>query len=87
MDAQIAIFANSLVCFVLLPQMIRLLRKKKARYLSVSTLLLMLPATVCWTVFAWLDHSQLIFAFCLMTALLNILTLTLYVGTTRHVRI
>jgi uncharacterized protein with PQ loop repeat len=87
MDAQIAIFANSLVCFVLVPQMIRLFRKKKARYLSVSTLLLMLPATTCWTIFAWLEHSQLVFAFSLMTALLNILTLTLYVSTTRHFRI
>ncbi|MDF2189117.1 hypothetical protein [Paraflavitalea sp. CAU 1676] len=80
MDTLVAIFANSLVSSLLLFQSIRLLRKRKARYLSVSLLLLMLPATLCWTVFGWLESKQVMFACGMATFLLNIVTLMLYVS-------
>lgn len=85
MDTLVAIFANSLICSLLLFQTVRMLRKRKARYLSTSLLLLMLPATTCWTVFGWLENKQVMFLFGMVTLLLNLVTLALYL--TRSYRI
>lgn len=86
MDTLVAIFANSLVCSLLLSQSFRMLRKRKARYLSTGLLLLMLPATLCWTVFGWMESKQLMFAFGMATFLLNIGTLMLYISS-KHFRL
>lgn len=85
MDTLVAIFANALVSSLLLFQSIRILRGRKARYLSVGLLLLMLPATLCWTVFGWLESKQIVFAFGFTSFLLNMATLMLYVSA-RHYR-
>jgi uncharacterized protein with PQ loop repeat len=80
MDTLVAIFANSLVSSLLLFQSIRLLKKRKARYLSVGILVLMMPATLCWTIFGWMEGKQIMLACGLATFLLNIVTLTLYLS-------
>lgn len=80
MDTLVAIFANSLVSSLLLFQSIRLLKRRKARYLSVGLLLLMLPATLCWAVFGWLESKQIMFACGVGTFLLNVVTLYLYLN-------
>lgn len=85
MDTLVAIFANALVSSLLLFQSIRILRGRKARYLSVGLLLLMLPATLCWTVFGWLESKQIVFAFGFTSFLLTLATLMLYVSA-RHYR-
>ncbi len=86
MDTLVAIFANSLVCSLLLSQLIRLCKGKKARYLSTGLLLLMLPATLCWAVFGYLEGKQLMFLCSIGTALLNVLTLMMYINSSRHFR-
>lgn len=80
MDTLVAIFANSLVSSLLLFQSIRLLKRRKARYLSVGLLLLMLPATFCWAVFGYLESKQIMLACGIGTFLLNVVTLFLYVN-------
>jgi|GEM_PF-1206739 len=80
MDTLVAIFANSLVSSLLLFQSIRLLKKRKARYLSVGLLLLMLPATLCWAVFGYLENKQIMLTCGVGTFLLNVVTLFLYIN-------
>lgn len=86
MDTLVAIFANSLVCSLLLFQSIRMLRRRKARYLSIGLLLLMLPATLCWTVFGFMENKHIMFLAGTATLLLNLGTLMLYIST-KHFRI
>jgi uncharacterized protein with PQ loop repeat len=78
MDNLVALASNTLICLVLLPQLIRLFKKKKARYLSFWLLVLIMPATLCWGVFGWLEHQNMIVAYSLTTAFVNLLTLVLY---------
>ena len=61
MDTLVAITANSLVCSLLLSQLVRLFKRRKARHLSIGLLLLMLPATLCWAIFGYLEGKQLMF--------------------------
>jgi len=82
MDPFVALISNTLICIVLLPQMIRLFKKKKARYLSFWLLVLIMPATICWGVFGWLEHQNMVFAYSIMTVSVNVLTLVLYLS--RH---
>ncbi|AXY74394.1 hypothetical protein D3H65_10570 [Paraflavitalea soli] len=79
MDTLVAIFANSLVSSLLLFQSIRLLKRRKARFLSIGLLLLMLPATLCWAVFGYLDNKDVMLACGAGTFLLNVVTLFLYI--------
>lgn len=80
MDNLVALASNALICLVLLPQLIRLFKKKKARYLSVGLLMLIMPATLCWGVFGYLEHQHMIVAYSLTTAFVNLLTLVLYIS-------
>ena len=87
MDTLVAMFANSLICSLLLSQLVRLFRKRKARYLSIGLLLLLLPATLCWAVFGWLEGKQVMFACSMGTILLIILTLMVYISNSRSLRV
>jgi uncharacterized protein with PQ loop repeat len=87
MDTLFGMLANTLICLVLLPQMIRLFKGKKARYLSIGLLLAMIPAALCWGAFGWLENKQLMIAFSTLTILLILLTLTLYINYKSHLRI
>lgn len=86
MDAVFAILANSLVCLLLVPQLIRLFKGKKARNLSLLLLILILPVTLCWCVFGWLDQQRLIFGYSVMNILLTVLTLILFVTSPYHLQ-
>jgi uncharacterized protein with PQ loop repeat len=86
MDTVFAIMANSLICLLLVPQMIRLARKKKARNLSLVLLILILSVTLCWCVFGWLDQQRLIFGYSVMNILLTVLTLILFVNSPYHLQ-
>lgn len=80
MDNLVALASNALICLVLLPQLIRLFKKKKAHYLSFWLLVLIMPATLCWGVFGWLEHQNVIVASSLTTTFVNLLTLVLYLS-------
>jgi uncharacterized protein with PQ loop repeat len=78
MDTLVALAANALICVILLPQLIRLFKKKKARYLSTWLLVLIMPTALSWGVFGWLEHQNMVVASSATTILLNVLTLVLY---------
>ncbi len=78
MDTLVALAANTLICLILLPQLIRLFKRKKARYLSTWLLVLMIPTALSWGVFGWLEHQNMVIASSVTTMLLNLLTLGLY---------
>jgi uncharacterized protein with PQ loop repeat len=87
MDTLVAIFANSLVCALLFSQLVRLYKGRKARHLSIGLLVLLLPATLCWAIFGYLESKQLMFLSSIGTTLLTILTLGVYIATSRQLRI
>jgi uncharacterized protein with PQ loop repeat len=62
MDTLVALAANALICVILLPQLIRLFKKKKARYLSTWLLVLIMPTALSWGVFGWLEHQNMVVA-------------------------
>lgn len=86
MDTLVAMFANALVSCLLLTQLVRLFKGRKARHLSIGLLLLLLPATLCWAAFGWMEGRNLMFICSIGTAFLNLLTLMLYISSSRHLR-
>lgn len=80
MDTLVALAANTLICLILVPQLIRLYKKKRARHVSLWLLLLVLPATLTWGIFGWLENKQLVVACSVMTVLINIITIILFVS-------
>ena len=80
METLFGILANSMICLFLLPQLIRLCKRKRARYISFGLLLLVLPATLCWAVFGWLEQENLVVVSSLIAVVMDILTLILYIN-------
>lgn len=73
----IGIAASVLTAISLLPQLIKLIKEKKAEHLSLVMLLILLGGLMLWVVYGWLKKDYIIIIANSFSLLINLIVITL----------